>query len=72
MNAASKILPSKLAEMLAEIELEGYTIKYEDGYGWFAEILGDALLLPYQETKEDCIVLVHQYLIDNQMFGSAE
>lgn len=53
-----KLLPSKLSEMIAEIELEGYTIKQKE-LGWNVEMFGTYLLDRSAATKEECVVTAH-------------
>lgn len=55
--------PSQLAEVITEIELEGYTIFGSDRDGWNAEILGERMLDIPARSKEDCALIVHGRLL---------
>jgi hypothetical protein len=53
--------PSKLAEMLAEVEVEGYTFVRDRG-GWNIEANQQTVFEFVQPTKEACIVAAFDYV----------
>lgn len=55
--------PSQLAEMLAEIEMEGYTL-FQTEKGWNARILSEEILTFPTKTREECIEAAHQYVFN--------